>query len=196
MQMANGGTYFYTAASVAGGAVQSLVNRLFLNSDGTSVFYGTAPSAPAANTVAIGGGRINQGGGFKLGKWAVAGAYSFIQHSDLTETAGNYGFIQNSSGSTLINCATGGIVGMRCNNSPVLEYTDGDAVKIYGTPPGAPATNTVAIGGGAIRAYGRIYTGASANGWDLRGYTAGSPGAATGYVTVDINGTSYKLLCI
>ena len=47
--------------------------------------------------------------------------------------------------------------------------------------------------GDIVLVSGRISTNSGTNNWALAGYTASAPGA-TGYVTVTINGTAYKLL--
>ena len=87
-----------------------------------------------------------------------------------------------------------------------IVITSGGVVKILGLAPGAVGTGEVHVGGGDLRSAGSltadtyvygvqaIYAGFSRQyAWTLGGYTASAP-SATGYVTITINGTTYKLL--
>jgi len=76
----------------------------------------------------------------------------------------------------------------------------GGLLLVYGTAPSSVSSGEVRIGGGALRAYANIYahTGIVCpnygnTSWQLGGYIATAP-SATGYVTIKIDGTVYKLL--
>lgn len=130
-----------------------------LYAGGQVVITGTTPSAPNAGEVKIGGGQIWQGAGWRIGQWGIISTWARLQHEALSELAGNYGLMQNSDGSTLLNCTTGQFIALRCNNVDVLSYNDGadKSVTVKVTAPASVSAGEVKIGGGTIRAATAIY---------------------------------------
>ena len=88
--------------------------------------------------------------------------------------------------------ATTGDLLLRAGTSGVLANADGGlAVGYQSTPGGSWADRDITCRD--LVASGDISTDGGTNAWDLAGYTATAP-TATGYVTVTINGTAYKLI--
>lgn len=126
--------------------VYGIVN---VNANGV-IIAGAAPVSVSTGNVVIGGAKIWQHGGWRIGQWGVSGGWACMQHTSLAESAGTYALIQSEFGSTFINCTSGQNVGMRCNNTDVLSYTDGGPITIHGTTPLSVNSGKVAIGGGQI----------------------------------------------
>jgi hypothetical protein len=184
----NGGAYFQLGAGYhldlwsynAGWAKSLRVQK-----DGVSIFYGTAPSTIGSGEVKIAGGRVWSG--------QNGGGPGLI----LSDTAGGGRrwelYVNGNTANALA------IYNRTDNNYPIEWLSDGRTV-FRGAAAGTPAANTVEIGGGYVQAAntifcgGGIYAGNGSYVWKMSGYTAGAP-AATGYATITINGTTYKLLC-
>jgi hypothetical protein len=145
---------------------------LALNGTGTTDFSvdgsGNVTVAGALSTIS---GYMLSAGGISAGNIGV----------DYSPTSGNWG----TSGSTLLlNGLDHTTIGFHDSNNRVDFIRVGAGLITLGYNGGFGAAN-VAIGG-------TVRTAAGVQ-WDLGGYTGGAP-TATGYVTVVINGVTYKLL--
>jgi hypothetical protein len=123
-------------------------------------------------------GSLSTSNGYTLSAGGISAGNIGVDYSP---TSGNWG----TSGSTLLlNGLDHTTIGFHDSNNRVDFIRVGAGLITLGYNGGFGAAN-VAIGG-------TVRTAAGVQ-WDLGGYTGGAP-TATGYVTVVINGVTYKLL--
>lgn len=110
-------------------------------------------------------------------------AFAHFDHMSVNNRA----LEQTSDGTVIMNCAPSTSLQFKIGNTNYLYLTT------VGFRVGGSAAPTEALDvTGNIKASGTVKTTLGAA-WDLGAYTAGAP-AATGYVTIKINGTTYRLL--
>lgn len=131
--------------------------------------YGTSPGTPGAGIVNIGGGIVRTPG-------CTLGDQSYFAGTDTGSVSAN----QVAIGGGVVRAAGAAYIGTQ------LFLSSG------GSEPSAPSGGQINMGGGIGKFGGSITVGGTHK-WTLAGYTATAP-SATGYITITINGTTYKLL--
>jgi len=92
------------------GATVSYVTSISISNAGV-----VSISDDVDRTTYIGRAAVGYGGGYS--------DYAYFGHRDLVGSAGNYAILQNSSGDTLINAASGRAMYFRCGNADFAYYT-------------------------------------------------------------------------
>jgi hypothetical protein len=187
-------TDYRTSSTVPGGGTAAVAPHASSHGSGASdqinalgavTFTGSAPSSVASGEVKIGGGRVwsaqNGGGpGLILGDTAASGRrWEFYLNGNTANALALYN---------------------RTDNNYPIEWLSTGVTVCRGASPSSVASGEVQIGGGKVWSKDWVfsetvvYAGFSGNyGWALGTYSA-TPPTATGYVTITINGTTYKLL--
>jgi hypothetical protein len=82
-------------------------------------------------------------GNVEIGRWPANTAFAMLGHSSLDHSAnGNYALLQDSSGATYINAASGQRIYLRNNNS-TLGYLDDNEISLTGK---SSTTQTITLG--------------------------------------------------
>lgn len=101
----------YTIGSFSTGSIPYIAASSVLSQDNTNLFF------DATNK------QIKSGSAY-IGTWnQVSSSWCFVQNNALSVAAGNYALIQNTSGQTVLNSASGQQLNLRINNTDLVIMT-------------------------------------------------------------------------